>query len=101
MTIPNPQSRRTAARRLDRAAHQLELARREAVAVVSEMRRGEALHLHHGPRSSWALSTGRTVQSVVALLVINDPHIVGAGDTLFVGALSQTFRYTEEGDSDV
>jgi hypothetical protein len=96
MTIHTPNSRRTAARRLDRAAHQLEHARREAVAVVAEMRRGATLYLHCGPRSSWALSTGRTITSAVALLAINDPHVIGVGDALFTDTPSQTYRYVEE-----
>jgi hypothetical protein len=71
------------ARRLDR--HSLSVER-----VVRE------LQLSFSPRQHWRLSTGEFISREVAVIVVNLPDIVGVGDTLFAGELSQTFRFTDE-----
>jgi hypothetical protein len=77
------------ARRLDR--HSLSVER-----VVRELRNGATLQLSFSPRQHWRLSTGEFISREVAVIVVNLPDIVGVGDTLFAGELSQTFRFTDE-----
>jgi hypothetical protein len=88
--IHTPASLRVKSRRLDR---RLIGANRAAAA----MRAGAALHLTYRAGSAqWALSTGEAVSNAVAGLLIVNPNIVGVGDALFAGELSQTWRW--EGD---
>jgi hypothetical protein len=42
----------------------------------------------------WSLSNGRRVDDEIARKVIQHSDIAGAGDALFSGALSQTYRST-------
>jgi len=58
------------------------------------MRAGATLHRFHGRSISWALSTGKTVSTEIALLVTASGDVVGVGDALFGAELSQTWRFT-------
>jgi hypothetical protein len=85
--IHTPASLRVKTRRLDRRLSGIN----HAAAV---MRSGAALHLTYrsgGPQ--WTLSNGEAVSNVVARALIADPNIVGVGDALFAGELSQTWRW--------
>jgi hypothetical protein len=73
----------------------------KAAAVVVAMRNGEALHLHqdrHG-RSWWLSRKGTRVTDEIAQIVIRNPDVVAAGDTLPLGAdlPAQTWRYPNRG----
>ena len=58
---------------------------------------GAALHLsYRSGGAQWTLSTGEAVSDAVARVLIANPNIVGVGDALFAGELSQTWRW--EGD---
>jgi len=90
MTIPTPASLPAKNRRLDRRL----IGANRAAAI---MRSGAALHLTHRPGGAqWTLSTGEAVSDAVARVLIANPNIVGVGDALFAGELSQTWRW--EGD---
>jgi hypothetical protein len=79
---------RCSTRRLDRRLSNLDHA-------LAAMRRGEELHLQYeNGRPSWSLGSGRNVAAHIAALLMNNPSIVPAGDSLFPGSLSQTWRYT-------
>jgi hypothetical protein len=55
------------------------------------------LHLEfteHG--AEWSLSDGRHVPDHVARLVIGYSDVIGVGDTLLTGTLSQTWRFAGE-----
>jgi hypothetical protein len=74
-------------RRLDRRLTGIN----QAAAV---MRGGAALHLSYrrsGPQ--WMLSNGEPVSDAVARSLIANPNVVGIGDALFAGELSQTWRW--------
>jgi hypothetical protein len=87
MTIPTPASLRSKNRRLDRRLSGIN----HAAAV---MRSGAALHLAHRPGGAqWTLSTGEAVSDAVARMLIANPNVVGVGDALFAGELSQTWRW--------
>ena len=65
--------------------------------VLNDMRAGASLHLQHaksGPR--WALSTGGQVSDDIAKLVVASASVVGAGDALFEGVPSQSYRWWRE-----
>jgi hypothetical protein len=89
MTIPTPSSLRAKNRRLDR---RLDGIKRAAAA----MRAGAALCLaYRSGGAQWTLSTGEAVSDAVARALIANPNIVGVGDALFAGELSQTWRYVK------
>jgi hypothetical protein len=74
--------------------HRMEARMETAELVLAAMRAGAALHLsytRHGRR--WTLTSGRRVSDEVARLVIASSSVVGVGDALFRGVLSQTFRW--------
>lgn len=61
------------------------------------MRDGASLQLEFhptGPR--WRMSSGKYVNDEVARIAIASKHVIGVGDTLFPGGLSQTWRYAED-----
>ena len=79
---------------LARQGAQLGRRQRAATSIIAAMRGGAALQLHFaasGP--AWMLTDGTRVHDEVAKLVINHPDIIGCGDGLFRGLVSQTFRY--------
>jgi hypothetical protein len=78
-------------RRLDRHSAGVEQ-------VLGELRRGAALHLSFSPRKHWRLSSGAFVTDEVARTVIGLPCVIGVGDALLAGELSQTFRFTTDGE---
>src|SRR5262245_59391850 len=84
--------RRDVARHLDRRNAKVER-------VLVDMAHGESLHLHFESRRGrrrgplWTLSDGQLVDPEIAKLVIAHPDVTPVGDTLFVGALLQTYRY--------
>src|SRR5262249_33662688 len=86
--------RRDVARRLDRRNAEVER-------VVTDMAHGESLHLHfegqrgrrRGRGPVWFLSGGLLIDPEIAKLVIAHPDVAPVGDSLFAGALSQTYRY--------
>jgi hypothetical protein len=87
MTVHTPSGLRAKNRRLDR---RLVGANRAAAA----MRAGAALHLaYRSGGAQWTLSTGEAVSDAVARVLIANPNIVGVGDALFAGELSQTWRW--------
>jgi hypothetical protein len=87
MTVHTPTSLRNKNRRLDR---RLDGINRAAAA----MRAGAALHLaYRSGGAQWTLSTGEAVSDAVARALIAQPNIVGVGDALFAGELSQTWRW--------
>jgi hypothetical protein len=65
--------------------------------VIESMRRkGLTLVRSFGkPGTKWATSDGVSVAPKVAEGVIQHPDVVGCGDGLFEGALSQTYRFSE------
>lgn len=72
-------------------------ARRSAAArVITDMQRGQSLHLHyeHG-RSQWRLSDGTAVSEGIAKKVVAHDCVVGANDSLFRTMPSQTRRFIE------
>jgi hypothetical protein len=80
---------------LDRKRRRLDRRNCSAEQVLSEMRRGHALHLSFSPREHWVLSNGAFVTDTVARAVIAHADVHGVGDTLIAGGLSQTFRYVK------
>jgi hypothetical protein len=63
--------------------------------VLAAMKKGEELHLQYeNGRAIWSLSGGRNVAAHVAALIMNNPSIAPAGDSLFPDSPSQTWRYT-------
>ena len=85
--ILTPANLRVRNRRLDRRLSGIN----HAAAV---MRGGAALHLtYRSGGAHWTLSTGEAVSDAVARLLIANPNIVGVGDALFAGELSQTWRW--------
>jgi hypothetical protein len=66
-----------------------------AATVLTAMERhGLTLHLHFsnsGP--TWTLSNGVRVPPDVAQIVTSNLNVVGVGDTLFPGGVSQTWRF--------
>src|SRR6516162_2018336 len=87
--ILTPASLRAKNRRLDRRLSGIN----HAAAV---MRNGAALHLaYRSGGAQWTLSTGEAVSDAVARALIANPNIVGVGDALFAGELSQTWRFSE------
>jgi hypothetical protein len=89
MTIHTVQSVRRARRFQDR--------RRAAAAhVMTMMSRGCALNLTFTKTgSAFTLSDGTHVASEVAMMVINDVHIISQSDGLFP-SLPQTWRHIEQ-----
>jgi hypothetical protein len=83
-------------RELDRKRRHLDRQNCSAELVLGEMRRGAALHLSFSPREHWVLSSGMFVPDHVARAVIALTTVIGVGDALLAGGLSQTFRYTAE-----
>jgi hypothetical protein len=85
--IPTSSGLRNSSRCLDR--------RNAGVAVVlAAMRNGACLQLEFNPTGSrWRMSNGKYVNVDVARTVIANKHVVGVGDSLFAGELSQTWRY--------
>jgi hypothetical protein len=82
---PLRRTRRQQQRRLD-----------SLLAVLDEMRGGQALHLYYdGGRGGWVLTDGREVQPEIARLVITQPSVAGVGDGLFGDCHGQTWRYIE------
>jgi hypothetical protein len=94
-SVPTVQSLSRQARRLDHQARSLNRHSLRVEQVVAELRRGAILQLSYSPRSHWRLSSGPFVTDHVATTVIGMPNVVGVGDTLFAGELSQTFRYVK------
>jgi hypothetical protein len=87
MTIHTPTSLRAKNRRLDRRLVGVNRA-------VVTMRAGAALHLaYRSGGAQWTLSTGEAVSNAIAHSLIANPNIVGVGDALFAGELSQTWRW--------
>ena len=84
-SVPTAPELRRRGRRLDR--HNIRVGQ-----VLSELRRGETLQLSYSPRPLWRLSSGQFVPDDVAKTIIGLPDVVGCGDTLFAGELSQTFK---------
>lgn len=80
--------------RLRKDRHELDA--REAKRIVNLMRyRGLALHNSYEKKGrKWWLSNGRSVAPTAAALIIKRDDVVGVGDTLLVGELSQTYRYS-------
>lgn len=65
-------------------------------AVIRAMRAGATLHLEYhqaGPR--WRVLSGPYVADVIARAVITHKQVIGVGDTLFTGGMSQTWRFVE------
>jgi hypothetical protein len=83
-------------RELDRKRRRLDRRNCSVERVLDEMRGGATLHPSFSPREHWVLSTGAFVTDAIARAVISLPSVVGVGDTLIAGGLSQTFRYTAE-----
>ncbi len=86
---PTTSTLRNNSRRLDRL-------NAGVAAVLLAMRQGATLHLEFyetGPK--WRTSNGRYVNGAVARIVITDKRVAAAGDTLFAGGTSQTWRYIE------
>lgn len=72
--------------------------RRRISHVLREMRvKGATLHCHYERGAAvWTLSTDpQPLPDGVAAALSRDPHIVGVGDCLLAGTLSQTFRHVE------
>jgi hypothetical protein len=71
-----------------------QLARQRAASkVITEMQRGNALHLTHTRSGDqWTLSNGRHVAGDVARLVTTDTRVVSVNDGLFP-ATPQTWRF--------
>jgi hypothetical protein len=68
--------------------------RRFADEVISRMQDGETLHLVYSEAaSSWMLSSGAKVPTIVALIVTNDTRVVGIGDTLVEGRHDRAWRH--------
>jgi hypothetical protein len=66
------------------------------LAVLDEMRSGQALHLHYADgRAVWRLTDGRGVQPRIAELVIAQGCVVDVGGALFADCPGQTWRYVE------
>jgi hypothetical protein len=87
--IHTPASLRVKNRRLERRLTGVNRA-------TAAMRAGAALHLaYRSGGAQWTLSTGEAVSDAVARLLIANPNIVGVGDALFAGELSQTWRYAK------
>lgn len=75
----------------------------EARQILAAMRAGELLHhgiatvmragdhQNLGDEPCWCLSGGTIVDAEVAALVIKNPEVTADADTLFAGALTQTF----------
>ena len=66
--------------------------------VLKEMRvKGATLHCHYERgKAVWVLSSDpRPLPDGVAAAISRDPRVIGVGDTLIAGTLSQTFRYVE------
>jgi hypothetical protein len=90
-SVPTVASRRAAARRLKRLTLGI-------AGALSALRDGECLHLHICRRAGptwWLSRSGRKLDPEVALAVIKNPNVVGVGDSLWVGAPAQTYRYVE------
>jgi hypothetical protein len=86
MTIPTVQSIRRARRFQDRRCT-------AAARVIAAMANGANLHLTlTKSRSNWTLSDGTSVTPEIALMVVNDVHVVDVNDGLFP-TTSQTWRY--------
>jgi hypothetical protein len=73
---------------------------RQADRVITKMEiKGLALHMQHfwyGP--CWFFSNGERLDAEIAEAVIEDPRIVGIGDSLFPGRIrGQTWRFTPLG----
>jgi hypothetical protein len=63
-------------------------------AALQAMRRGGFLHLqYHAGRPLWSLSSGRTVSSEVAAILINDARIVPVGRALFDDMPGQSWKH--------
>ena len=76
-------------RRLDRQALAVERA-------LNAMQQGVTLHLQHEPnRPRWLLSNGWLVPGDTAVILINHPCVVAAGDALFPDTPAQTWRFVE------
>jgi hypothetical protein len=70
--------------------------RQTAARVIDAMAKGSTLHLMYTKSGSrWALSNGKAIASDVALMVVNDLRIVGAGDALFGGGPGQSWHYAD------
>ena len=81
---------RNRTRRLDRLNHKVAV-------VLQVMRGGATLQLQFCQAGQkWRTSNGHYVSGEVAKIVIIDKRVVGVGDTLFAGGLSQTWRFIED-----
>jgi|SoiMethySBSTD1v2_1073268.scaffolds.fasta_scaffold28189_6 hypothetical protein len=90
MSIPTTATLRRSSRRLDKRNIGV-------AAVIRAMRAGAHLHLeYHQAGPKWRMSTGQYVADAIARVVIAHKQIIPAGDALFAGAMSQTWKWKED-----
>ena len=95
-SVPTLESLRKARRKLKQKTIGLAQA-------IGEMKHGATLRLHYGKagRPIWQLVGGQLVkpeivESEIAALIIRNPGAVPGNDSLFPGALSQTWRFVDD-----
>jgi hypothetical protein len=99
MTIHTTGSLAKQRRKLDRKLRRGKDLRERVEIALNLMHEGHVLHFHFDRRwgPSWVLSPGNwPVPDEVARALIIEPDVIACGDTLFEGALSQTYRYIED-----
>ena len=71
----------------------------DAARALRALKNGAFLHLFdERGRPAWRLSTGNFLTQEIAEMLMHDPNVAGAGDSLFGDrATSQTFRW-QSGD---
>jgi hypothetical protein len=86
VVIPSPQSIRHNRERLNQL-------RREVFYVLRAMRRGAALRFYPGDKGRWELTTGKSVTTDAAKMVIDDPRIAAIDFALLEETPAQTWRW--------
>ena len=79
---------------LRRQRSKIDAQRKYVERLVERMKRENlSLHLCLQPDGShWRLSNGRVVQDATARRLVQQHEVIGCGDALFDGALSQVYR---------
>jgi hypothetical protein len=67
--------------------------RREVFSVLRAMRCGAALRFYPGDKGRWKLTTGKSVTTDAAKVVIDDPRVAATDFALFAETPAQTWRW--------
>jgi len=94
MTVHTIHTQRNTARRLDRQRQREERDRAAVAAALKALEAGAVLQRTNRAHTVRWTCGGAALSPEAAVLVVNNPRVVGVGDGLFPG-FSQTYRWCE------